>query len=303
MHGMGWIDVHHHILPPAFVAAQRDEILYFARDPAVLDWSPARALEQLDRFGIDTAYTSLGVPGAADASLARTCNEYAADLARDHPGRFGVLASLPLPNVDASLSELAYALDELRVDGVGLLSNYGGRHLGDPLFAPLLGELDRRSAVVHVHPIAPPACRGLLPGYPDPFLEFPFDTTRVVTSLLYAGAFERWPRIAFIFSHGAGAVPMLSQRIVALAQMSQSVPDPLEQLSRIHADAVTTTSRAAFAAATELLGHGRIVFGTDYPYVPIEATFGGLRALGLEPGTLDAIGRGNALRLLGERPS
>ncbi|HUB03802.1 MAG TPA: amidohydrolase family protein, partial [Solirubrobacteraceae bacterium] len=98
-------------------------------------------------------------------------------------------------------------------------------------------------------------------------------------------------------------VPMLSQRIVALAQMSQSVPDPLEQLSRIHADAVTTTSRAAFAAATELLGHGRIVFGTDYPYVPIEATFGGLRALGLEPGMLDAIGRGNALRLLGERPS
>jgi len=295
---MTWIDVHHHILPPAFVAAQRDEILYFARDPAVLHWSPVRALEQLDQFGIGTAYTSLGVPGAADASLARTCNEYAASLARDHPHRFGVFASLPLPDIDASLDELEYAFDQLQADGIGLLSNYGGCHLGDARFAPLLEELDRRGAVVHVHPIAPPACRGLLPGYPDPFLEFPFDTTRVVTSLLYAGAFERWPRIAFIFSHGGGAVPMLSQRIVALAQMTGGVADPLGQLSHIYADAVTTTSRPAFAAATEFLGHERILFGSDYPYVPIGATAGGLRGLGLDTDTLDAIGRGNAVSLL-----
>jgi predicted TIM-barrel fold metal-dependent hydrolase len=299
---MGWIDVHHHILPPAFVAECRDEILYFARDPAVLDWSPARALEQLDRFGIDTAYTSLGVPGAGDAGLARACNEYAAELARDHRGRFGVFASLPLPDVDASLTELEYAFAHLRADGVGLLSNYDGRHLGDPVFAPLLDELDRRSAVVHVHPIAPPACRGLLPGYPDPFLEFPFDTTRAVTSLLYAGAFERWPRIAFIFSHGGGAVPMLAQRIVALAQMSRGVADPSGQLSRLRVDAVTTTSRPAFAATSDLLGPERILFGSDYPYVPIAATAEGLRALGLDPATVDAIGFGNALSLVGERP-
>jgi 6-methylsalicylate decarboxylase len=297
---MGWVDVHHHILPPAFVAAQRDEILYFSRDPAVLDWSPLRALEQLDQFGIVTAYTSLGVPGAPDPGLARACNEYAAGLARDHPRRFGVFASLPLPDIDRSLAELAYALDELGADGVGLLSNYGGRHLGDPLFAPLFEELDRRGAVVHVHPIAPPACRGLLPDYPDPFIEFPFDTTRVVTSLLYAGAFARWPRISLIFSHGAGAVPMLSQRIVALAQMTGSVADPLEQLSQLYADAVTTTSRPAFAAATALFGRGRILFGSDYPYVPIAATAEGLRGLGLEAGALDAIGGGNAVALLGQ---
>jgi 6-methylsalicylate decarboxylase len=299
---MGWIDVHHHILPPAFVAAQRDEILYFARDPAVLDWSPARALEQLDQFGIDTAYTSLGVPGASDRGLARACNEYAAALASDYPRRFGVFASLPLPDIDASLSELEYAFDELQANGVGLLSNYGGRHLGDPLFAPLLEELDRRSAVVHVHPIAPPSCRGVLAGYPDPFLEFPFDTTRAVTSLLYAGAFERWPRIAFIFSHGGGAVPMLAQRIVALAQMTGTVRGPLDQLARIHADAVTTTSRPAFAAASELLGPERILFGSDYPYVPIAATAEGLRGLALDRDTLDAIGFGNAVSLVGERP-
>ncbi len=300
---MGWIDVHHHILPPRFVSEQRDEILYYARDPALLDWTPARALEQLDRFEIDTAYTSLGVPGASDPGLARACNEYAAELARDHPGRFGVFASLPLPRIDASLAELSFALDELGADGVGLLSNYGGRHLGDPGFAPLLEELDRRSTVVHVHPIAPPACRGALAGYPDPFLEFPFDTTRTVTSLLYAGAFARWPRISFIFSHGGGAVPMLSQRIAALAQMTGSVSDPLGQLARLHVDAVTTTSRAAFAAATELLGHERMLFGSDYPYVPIAATAEGLRALGLDTATLEGIARRNALNLLAERPS
>jgi 6-methylsalicylate decarboxylase len=298
---MEWIDVHHHILPPAFVAAQRNEILYYARDPAVLDWSPGRAIEQLDRFGINTAYVSLGVPGASDPALARACNEYAADLAREYPGRFGVFASFPLPDVDASLVELDHALDQLRADGVGLLSNYDGRHLGDPLFAPLFDELDGRRAVVHVHPIAPPACRGLLPDYPDPFIEFPFDTTRAITSLLYAGAFSRWPRISFIFSHGAGAVPMLSERIVALAKMTGSVADPLGQLSGLYADAVTTTSRPAFAATSELLGHERIVFGSDYPYVPIAATAEGLRGLELKPETLDAIGRGNAVALLGER--
>lgn len=298
---MGWIDVHHHILPPQFIAEQRDEILYFARDPAVLDWTPARALEQLDLFGIDTAYVSLGVPGAPDRSLARRCNDYSADLKRDHPGRFGVFASLPLPDVDASLSELEYAFDQLGADGIGLLSNYEGRHLGDPLFAPLLEELDRRGAVVHVHPISPPSCRDALPGYPDPFLEFPFDTTRVVTSLLYAGAFTRWPRISFIFSHGGGAVPMLSQRIVALAQMTESLADPLSQLSRIHVDAVTTTSAPAFAAVSSLLGRERVLFGSDYPYVPIAATAGGLRALEMRRDWLEAIGRGNAVALFGER--
>jgi len=298
---VGWIDVHHHVLPPRFVAEQRDQILYFARDPAVLDWTPERALEQLDRFGIDTAYVSLGVPGAPAPPLARGCNEYCANLKRDHPGRFGVFASLPLPDVGASLIELEYAFDQLGADGVGVLSNYGGRHLGDPLFAPVLEELDRRSAVVHVHPIAPPSCRGALPGYPDPFLEFPFDTTRVVTSLLYAGAFTRWPRIKFIFSHGGGAAPMLSQRIVALAQMTESIPDPLGQLSTIHVDAVTTTGRPAFAAVSSLLGGERVLFGSDYPYVPIAATAEGLRGLGLETGALEAIGRGNAAALLGGR--
>ena len=212
-----------------------------------------------------------------------------------------MFASLPLPDVAASLAELAYALGELGADGVALLSNYDGRHLGDGLFAPLFEELDRRGAVVHVHPIAPPACRGLLPGYPDPFIEFPFDTTRAVTSMLYAGAFTQWRRISFIFSHGAGAVPMLAQRIVALAQMTQSVPDPLGQLARIHADAVTTTSRPAFAAAMELLGPRRILFGSDYPYVPVAATAEGLRGLGLQTDTLDAIGHGNAVALLGAR--
>jgi predicted TIM-barrel fold metal-dependent hydrolase len=95
---------------------------------------------------------------------------------------------------------------------------------------------------------------------------------------------------------------MLSQRIVALAHMTDSVVDPLGQLSHLYADAVTTTSRPAFAAATELLGHGRIVFGSDYPYVPIAATADGLRGLGLEADALDAIGRGNAVELLGRRP-
>ncbi|MGN6871478.1 MAG: amidohydrolase family protein, partial [Solirubrobacteraceae bacterium] len=138
-----------------------------------------------------------------------------------------------------------------------------------------------------------------LPGYPDPFLEFPFDTTRTITSLLYAGALTRWPHVAWIFSHGGGATALLAQRIVALASMTGSIADPLDQLAhRFYVDAVTTTSRGAFAVVTELFGHGRIVFGSDYPYVPIEATAGGLQALGLDDAVLDAIGVANARALL-----
>jgi 6-methylsalicylate decarboxylase len=296
---VSWIDVHHHILPPAFVDAHRDEILYFARNPAVLDWSPAAALEQLDRHGIERAYTSLGVPGARDADVARACNEYAAELARAHPGRFGVFASLPLPDLAAALSELEYAFEELGADGVALLSNYDGAHLGAPAFAPLWEALDDRAAVVHVHPIVPPACRGASAFLPDPFIEFPFDTTRTVASLLYGGVLERHPRVSAIFSHGGGAVPMLAQRIVALAEMTGAVAEPLARLRGIWVDAVTTTARPAFGAALELLGSQKIVFGSDYPYVPIEATASGLRALGLDAPLLAAIGGGNARGLLG----
>lgn len=292
------IDVHHHIVPPRFAKKQRDEILSYSGNPSLLAWSPAQSLEAMEQAGIAKAYTSLGVPGAPDVRLARHCNEYAAELARTHPGRFGTFAALPLPDVDASLAELAYALDELGADGVALLTTYGDRRLGDPHFAPLFDELHARRAVAHVHPTAPAACRGLIPGYPDPFLEFPFDTTRAVASLIYGGTLTRCPDLTLILSHGGGAIPMLAQRLGAFAQMQGGVPDVAYELSRLYVDAVTVTNPPAFAATSGLLSTDRILFGTDLPFVPAAVTTDGLDALGLGAAAVHAIEHGNAERIL-----
>src|SRR5687767_6851508 len=218
------IDVHHHFLPPAYLARKREQVIRISSGiNSVLEWTPQRSLEMMDAHGVERSYLSLSAPGvwfgnAEEArSLARLSNEYGARVKADHPGRFGFFAVTPLPDVEGSLAEIGHALDRLGADGIGLFTNYGGKYLGDPAFFPLYEELNRRSAVVYVHPILAPCCAGLQAGIPPAFLEFPFDTTRAVTSLIYSGALERFPNIRYIFSHGAGSVPMLVERISAIA--------------------------------------------------------------------------------------
>jgi predicted TIM-barrel fold metal-dependent hydrolase len=295
------VDVHHHIVPPAFAAAERDEILHFAGgDERVLDWSPAQALETLDREGIATAYTSLGVPGTPDPRVARECNEQAAELARGHPDRFGVFATLPMGDLATALAELEYAFDALGADGIGLLTNERGVYLGDPVQRPLLEELDRRRAVVHVHPVVSPQCRGASGEGLDPFLEFPFDTARCAASLLRSGALERFPGIQFILSHGGGPTAMLAQRMAGLCERAGRPADPAA-LRRLHVDAVTSTRPEAFSLVRGFFGDDHIVFGSDHPYVPVAVTAGGLHdpALGLGLAARAAIEAGNARALLG----
>ncbi len=199
------IDVHHHILPPDYVAAVGDDrigpLILAGRTP---EWTPAMSVEAMDRHGVATAVTSISAPGLwfgddeESARLARLCNEYAAGIRRDHPGRFGMFASLPLPDVDASLAEIEHALDTFEADGIGLLTSYGDRYPGDPAFAPVFDELDRRGAVVYFHPTDAP-CSQCLPEIPAATLDFPFDTTRAVVSLLYSGTFARCRNVRFIF--------------------------------------------------------------------------------------------------------
>jgi len=184
------IDVHHHLFPPAFVAGLVDSGHYLSRGVA-RHWTPRVSIEDMDAAGVATAYTSITAPGfdvvAQERRIAATreCNQYGARMAADFPGRFGLFASLPLPDVDASLKEIAYALDVLKADGVGLLTSYRDKWLGDAAFSPVMDELDRRKAVVYVHPTAPDCCRNLMPGIPDWVIEFPADTTRTIASLLF----------------------------------------------------------------------------------------------------------------------
>ena len=236
----GLIDVHHHILPPVYFAEAREQVLAQVQNilpPAVANWTPQKSLDEMDRLGIATSIVSISSPGIwfgkleAGRNLARKCNEYAAELGRAHPGRFGSFASIPLPDTEGSLREIEYALDVLKADGICLLSSYGDKWLGDPAYRTVLDELNRRRAIVYVHPTAPNCCRDLMSYIPQPLIEFPHDTTRTITSLLYTGSFGRLRDIRFIFSHAGGTVPMLAGRIVQLGKrkdLAEKVPDGVE---------------------------------------------------------------------------
>ena len=304
------IDVHHHILPPDYVATVGDDrigpLILAGRTP---EWTPAMSVEAMDRNGIATAITSISAPGlwfgdtGESARLARICNDYAASIRSDHPGRFGVFACLPLPDVDASLAEIAYALDTLKADGIGLLTSYGDRYPGDAAFQPVFDELNRRRAVVYFHPTNAP-CSQCLPGIPAATLDFPFDTTRAVVSLLYSGAFARCRDIRFIFSHAGGTVPFLAERIARLGArpgFKEMVPNGvLPELERLYYDTALSANWLAFRSLLELVTPDKVLFGSDYPFAPeatMTATVRGLIELGLDSDVLQGIERDNALAL------
>jgi 6-methylsalicylate decarboxylase len=274
------LDLHAHIIPPGYRAGLRGPD---GADPPL----PPATLEGLeammDRYAIDAAVVSPGPPGAflgdqARANeLARTVNEELAAIARAQPARFAALATLPLPDVDAALAELAHALDTLAMDGVWLLSHVGATYLGAPEWEPLYAELDRRGAYVFVHP-APPPFRPPL-EHPVWLYEFPFDTTRAIANLIYGGAFERHPRIRFQLAHLGGTAPFLAHRIASLAdrepeQATAAPAGALEYLLRQWYDTGLSNHALAVRDALEVTTPDRIVFGTDWPYAALPADGG-----------------------------
>jgi predicted TIM-barrel fold metal-dependent hydrolase len=210
------IDVHHHFAPPAWIAEVKGRPLL---NVANTRWSPAQSIEDMDRGGVAAAVVSITNPGlwfgdrAVTNRLARACNEYGAKLVQDHPARFGLFAAMPLPDVDATLKEIEYAYDTLKVDGVGLLTSYEDIWLGNAKFRPIMEELNRRRAVVHVHPTAANCCRNLDYGLGPGSIEYGTDTTRAIIGVTFGGDAARFPDIRFIWSHAGGSAPFLAGRI------------------------------------------------------------------------------------------
>ena len=300
------IDVHHHFVPPDYLAENRDRV-----SPAALQWEPQKALDAMDAQNVATAVLSLALPGVwfgdpqAARRMSRLCNEYAADLARNHRGRFGLFPVVPLPDMESSLREIEYALDVLNANGIGLLTSYGDSSgsiwLGNPAFLPVFEELNRRKAVVFVHPTVPSCCQKLLPDVSPLVAEIPQDTTRAVTNLLFTGTFARFKDIRFIFSHGGGDVPMVMGRMYDYApkNIAEKAPNGIEyELRRLYYDIAGTAYRPAIAALTKLVPVKQILFGSDNPFVPLRETAQRMTELGLSTPDLQAIGRDNALALL-----
>jgi predicted TIM-barrel fold metal-dependent hydrolase len=304
------IDVHHHFLPPFYLQEVGQVIRSTAVGfPQLFDWSPEKSLADMDANGVQTAVLSMSTPGVwfgdrdQGRRLARQCNEYAARMRADHPGRFGLFAALPLPDVEGSLAEVAHAFDTLKADGIGLLTSYGNTWLGDERFAPVFEELNRRKAVVFVHPSVADCCLSTIPQVPNGLIELLFDTVRAITGLLYSGTLSRCADIKFVFCHGGGCgLPMMAPRIgnaVRNPKLAALLPHGVEhELKKLYLDVVNVTHARAFNAVREQVGIERMLLGSDYPFASVGPTVKGLEALKLPETELRAIENANALRLM-----
>lgn len=273
------IDIHFHAVPEFFKEAAASAGRFPTIASGFPQWSASLALEVMDRNGIATVITSISQPGVhfgddqAARLLARRCNDDAAGNIAKWPNRFGAFATVPLPDVEGACSEIIRSLDVLKLDGVCLLASYGDKILGDPLFEPVLEVLNERAAVVFLHPNFPASSRGLgwsLPGF---LTEFPFDTTRAATNLIFSGATRRYPRIRFILAHAGGTLPYLAWRLSLAPLIDRRFegfdgPGILGEVARFWFDTAQSAGAPVLAALQEIAEPERILFGSDWPYCP-----------------------------------
>ncbi len=311
----GLIDVHCHFIPPFF-----SEAVYQAgRGPAIgrfPEWSPQLALDVMDKHGIALAITSIAQPGIGflpageAASLARRCNDYAADLIAQHRTRFGCFGLLPMHDVDAAIAEARYCLETLQFDGIALFASYGETFLGDPSLDPLMSYLNSQRAVVHVHPGLHPSSKTIKLSWPAFMIEYPFDTTRAAVNLVFSGALERFADIRFILSHAGGTLPFLAWRISVAPMIDARLRQRSRQeifaaLKTFWYDNALASGPQPMAAISQIAAEDRIVFGSDWPFcndrVVAEEVADFTAPGSLPPARIAAIGRDNALKLLSRR--
>lgn len=263
----------------------------------------------MDKAGVATSVVSVTAPAVsftepeAAVRIARESNDWMAGLVRDHPGRFGFFALLPVQDIDGSLREMEYALDQLGAAGVGLLTSYGDKWLGHASFTPVMNELNRRKAVLYTHPTVANCCRNLLPDIAPTVVEYGTDTSRTIVDLVFSGTAARCPDLRFIFSHGGGTLPYLTERLVQAPLINKAlaprVPNGvLHELKRFYYDTAWAAHPMALASLTRLVAVSQILFGSDFPYRTGAATVQGLVDYGFSTADLKAITRDNSLRLL-----
>jgi len=297
------IDVHHHFAPPAYSSALKEKMLGHAK------WSVQGTLEEMDKSGIATCFTSLINPGMqawmgdveGSRKIARVSNEYAAQLMRDHPGRFGSFASIPFPDIDGSLKEIEYAMDTLKADGIYLWTSYQGRLLGDPAFFPILEELNRRKVVIYTHPATPACCSKIMPYISINAIEGPVDTTRTMISLVFQGGAAKFPDIKWIFSHSGGVTPFLLsrfQREETEKDRKSVLPNGLmHELRKFYYDTAQGHHDGALKALLAIIPPSQVLYGTDYPFWDGRKVSNDLAKGGFSATERMAIDRDNAIRL------
>jgi predicted TIM-barrel fold metal-dependent hydrolase len=282
----GWLDVHAHYLTPRY-AEQCRAAGHSAPDgmPGLPGWSEEAAVEVMAASGVAAAVLSVSSPGVhfggeslavnqAARELARHVNDEGARLVARSPARFGLAATLPLPDVDGAMAELTHAYDELGADAIALHTNHNGRYLTDPAFDPVLAELDRRAAVVTVHPTSPPGWEATALGRPRPMLEFLFDTTRCVIDLILSGTLDRYPHIRWIVPHAGAVLPAVAHRAAGMSALAGTPVDVPAALGRLYYDLAGVPLPVALDGLLTLAGPDRLLYGSDFPFTPAPVVAG-----------------------------
>ena len=296
-----YVDVHAHIFPDFYADAMREAGIGDVDGWKNPEWDVESTLKAMDEYSIKTQVLSMSSPGVdflegeKAAKMARRLNDFIAQLVKDHSPRFGSLAILPLPDVEASLIEIAYACDTLGVDGFGLTSNYHGVYLGDPALDPIFAELNRRKAIVFVHPTVPPHWKTFTVGLPAPVMEYVFDSTRMAQNLVHSGAKAKFPDITIMVAHGGGTLPFTKQRVVKFLMEGKN------DLFDTFAYELTATTEPEQIRALMSIANPKLCYmGFDNPFMkpgwwgPLQET---LEAYEFGPGVLEDIQHNNALRL------
>jgi predicted TIM-barrel fold metal-dependent hydrolase len=283
------VDLHQHVVPEFYWEASNEDG-NAAGGITPPRWSLDGAIAYLDEARIDIAIPSISTPGvhfgddAAARTLARRVNEYLADLKHDRPDRFGGFAALPLPDIDGSLEQIACAFDVLDLDGVSIMTNADGSYLGDSRFDPIFAELQRRAAVVFVHPTASPDPIAHTLGLPDALLDYPVDTSRAIAKLHYSNTFARTPDVKYVFAHAGGTIPFVASRFAIVDEMNVISGAPergpfADVLPHLYWDTASAFSDPVLHMLRSVTGLRNVVFGTDYPYPRDAISIGGLGQL------------------------
>lgn len=296
-----YIDVHAHVFPDFYASAMKAAGVKDVDGWPAPEWSLEAMLKAADEHKIAAQVLSISSPGITfvdgkeATELARRLNEFMAGLVKAYSPRFGSLAILPLPDVEASLAEIAYCLDTLGMDGVGLLSNYRGFYLGDPKLEPIFAELNRRKAMVFVHPTIPPHWDTFTIGIPAPPMEYTFDSTRMAVSLVHTGCKEKYPDVGIIVAHGGGTLPFNYQRVVKYWMNGKH-----DVFDTFFYELTATTEPEQIRALMALAKPDRCMMGFDFPFMkpswydPLQKS---LEAYDFPPGELRSVQNGNAARL------
>jgi predicted TIM-barrel fold metal-dependent hydrolase len=264
------------------------------------------SLDDMDKGGVAYSITSILNPGPwygqieePSRRLARECNDYAAKLRSDHPNRFGIFAAIAPVDVEGSLKEIDYAYSSLKAEGIALWTSYGGKYLGNETFVPVLEELNRRKAIVYVHPTPAECCAKVIDAVPPSAIEYATDTTRTVASLIFEkpGSAFKFPDIRWIWSHSGGTIPFLTSRFTRLAWERKMKDDPVEVMKKHYYEVAQGNTPGQLAALMKMVSISQVMFGSDYPFRDAKEAVDGVVAYKFSAADQLAIENGNALKM------